>query len=281
MAGTVSFFRTSAFLHEIVHRSRGQLPGFETSYNLLFGYVFLLPTFLYKPHLLHHVPRVYATSDDPEYTVWGKYPLWDIFFSVVIISAVLPALLFLRLSVCPFLMPFLGARVRDWIYCYASTLATTVAFQRRIRSQFEQISIRRQELSSSFYSIILITLAALGVLPWRFFWAVYLIILFTSAINMMRASVNHGHAKVTPGNMTMVSDSYNVTRDTSWSWIWSPLGTKYHGLHHLAPSLPYHSYREAHLRALATLPLDHPYHRSNFDTYPEAFATLVLRRRSV
>jgi fatty acid desaturase len=281
MLGTVLFFRTSAFLHEIVHRSRRQLPGFETVYNLAFGYVFLLPTFLYKPHLLHHVPRIYGTADDPESTVWSKHPLLDMFTSIVIVSAVLPVLLFLRLSFLPFVMPFLGKRVQAWVYSYASTLATTSAFERKIRSVSERKTMRRQELACSLYSVILISLTVADVLPLRFFTVVYLMMFFASSINMIRASVNHGHIHddIHKTSQTMISDSYNVTRDTIWNWIWSPLETKYHALHHLAPSLPYHSYREAHSRALATLPASHPYHRSSFLTYPEAFERLVWNCR--
>jgi hypothetical protein len=38
-----------------------------------------------------------------------------------------------------------------------------------------------------------------------------------------------------------------------------PVGLRYHGLHHLLPSLPYHSLGIAHRRLMAQLPADSPY----------------------
>ena len=44
--------------------------------------------------------------------------------------------------------------------------------------------------------------------------------------------------------------------------LWAPLGLRYHALHHLMPSLPYHAMAQAHARLAARLPAHSPYHQT-------------------
>jgi fatty acid desaturase len=41
-----------------------------------------------------------------------------------------------------------------------------------------------------------------------------------------------------------------------------PVGLRFHALHHLFPSLPYHNLAAAHARLMAALPADSPYRRT-------------------
>jgi fatty acid desaturase len=41
--------------------------------------------------------------------------------------------------------------------------------------------------------------------------------------------------------------------------LWAPLGMRYHALHHLVPSMPYHNMGRAHRRLMRELPADSPY----------------------
>ena len=43
-------------------------------------------------------------------------------------------------------------------------------------------------------------------------------------------------------------DSVNVPPPELFAPLWAPVGLRYHALHHLLPSLPYHSLGEAHRR---------------------------------
>jgi fatty acid desaturase len=43
-------------------------------------------------------------------------------------------------------------------------------------------------------------------------------------------------------------DSVNVPPPAPLSALWAPVGLRYHALHHLMPSMPYHSLGEAHRR---------------------------------
>jgi glycerol-3-phosphate dehydrogenase len=73
-ACSVLAFRCGAFLHEVVHQGPGRLPGFGGAYNLLSGYVFKLPSFLYTPHLEHHATWVFSTEHQGNSMGAGRGP---------------------------------------------------------------------------------------------------------------------------------------------------------------------------------------------------------------
>jgi fatty acid desaturase len=44
--------------------------------------------------------------------------------------------------------------------------------------------------------------------------------------------------------------------------LWAPLGQRYHALHHVFPSIPYHWLGVAHRRLMRQLPADNPYRKT-------------------
>ncbi len=58
-------------------------------------------------------------------------------------------------------------------------------------------------------------------------------------------------------------DSVNVPPPGRIAELWAPVGLRYHALHHLMPSMPYHSLPEAHRRLVAELATDSSYHGAN------------------
>jgi fatty acid desaturase len=59
-------------------------------------------------------------------------------------------------------------------------------------------------------------------------------------------------------------DSVNVTAGGILPELWAPVGLRYHALHHLLPSVPYHHLPEAHRRLVAQLPQASAYHGANY-----------------
>jgi fatty acid desaturase len=55
--------------------------------------------------------------------------------------------------------------------------------------------------------------------------------------------------------------------------LWAPVGLRYHALHHLFPSLPYHNLGKAHRRLMRELPADSPYRQTES---PHLWASLRL-----
>ena len=59
--------------------------------------------------------------------------------------------------------------------------------------------------------------------------------------------------------LAQLLDSINYPRRPFVSALWAPVGLRFHALHHLFPSLPYHNLATAHARLMAELPADSPY----------------------
>ncbi len=64
---SVLYMRATMFIHELVHLPRGEFRGFRIAWNLLCGIPFLIPSFVYYPHIDHHRRKHYGTEHDGEY----------------------------------------------------------------------------------------------------------------------------------------------------------------------------------------------------------------------
>ncbi len=76
-------------------------------------------------------------------------------------------------------------------------------------------------------------------------------------------------------------DSVNYPRFSIIAELWGPVGMRYHALHHLFPSLPYHNLGRAHARLMAELPDDSPYRLTNSDSLRQSLARLWAASRAV
>ncbi len=74
-------------------------------------------------------------------------------------------------------------------------------------------------------------------------------------------------------------DSVNYPHRAWVTELWGPIGTRYHALHHLFPSIPYHNLGIAHRRLAAGLPADSLYHETTRVSLIAAIAELIERSR--
>ncbi|MEO2021413.1 MAG: fatty acid desaturase, partial [Pirellulaceae bacterium] len=58
-------------------------------------------------------------------------------------------------------------------------------------------------------------------------------------------------------------DSVNYPKHRWISGLWGPVGSRYHALHHLFPTMPYHNLSAAHRALMKQLPEDSPYRRTS------------------
>jgi fatty acid desaturase len=72
-------------------------------------------------------------------------------------------------------------------------------------------------------------------------------------------------------------DSVNVMGPTWLTALAAPVGLRYHALHHLLPSLPYHNLGRVHRALVAGLPADSAYHRTEEKGILPATADLLGR----
>ena len=87
-----------------------------------------------------------------------------------------------------------------------------------------------------------------------------------TVINQLRTLVAHlWENEGEPMTVTaQYLDSVNVPPPGTLPALWAPVGLRYHALHHLLPSVPYHALGKAHAQLIATLDEQSPYHRGNY-----------------
>ena len=113
-------------------------------------------------------------------------------------------------------------------------------------------------------------MVATGVIPLRAFLIFLAVVSAVAVVNQVRTLVAHlwendGEAMTVTAQYL---DSVNVPPPALLPVLWAPVGLRYHALHHLIPSVPYHALGEAHRRLKATLDANSPYHRANYKGLP-------------
>lgn len=272
IVAALALYRALLFIHELTHIHRDALPGFRLVWNLLVGIPLLTPSFMYEAvHTLHHKRTQYGTVEDPEYLPLALMKPWSLPLFVVI-ALLAPAALLLRFAV---LVP-LGAilpRLRKLLWERASALTINPAFRRRPPEGEMRARVLWQELGGMVWAWALI--ASTQLLGWRPLLIALAVVSVTAVLNQLRTLV--AHLWESEGEAMSVTaqflDSVNVPPPGSIAEIWAPVGLRYHALHHLMPSMPYHALPEAHRRLVAELGIDSTYHQAN---HP-GMAVLVAR----
>jgi fatty acid desaturase len=280
----LAYYRAAMFIHELVHLRTGTFRGFRLAWNLLCGIPFLIPSFVYYPHLDHHRRKHYGTERDGEYLPLSHRRPWWI---VVYLSQALwvPVLAFLRFGVVT-PVTWLCPPLRRWIHKRASSMVMDPFYIRPLPTAKVRWIIYTQE-ALCFGWIVLIFASAWIFhqrLPYPFLIQGYAIGVVTVLLNSIRTLgahrwTNKGHDEMT--FVEQVVDSVNYPRHAWMAELWGPIGTRYHALHHLFPSLPYHAMPEAHRRLMAQLPADSPYRTTEEETLTRAVAALWRRAKLV
>jgi fatty acid desaturase len=119
-------------------------------------------------------------------------------------------------------------------------------------------------------------------LPLSFLPHVYLTGVFVMAINALRTLGAHRWTHLGDREMTFVEqmlDSVDYPNHPLIGGLWAPIGLRFHALHHIFPTMPYHALPEAHRRLMKELPADSPYRQCQADSLHEVLVTLWRRAR--
>lgn len=262
VVAALALYRALLFIHELSHMHRDALPGFRTAWNVLVGIPLLTPSFMYEGvHTLHHKRTQYGTAEDPEYLPLALMKPWSLPLFVAVAMLAPVALLF-RFAV---LVP-LGAAipaVRRVTWGRFSALAINPAFRRRPVEGELKRRVLWQEAGGAMWSWLLIgSILAVG---WKPFLTALAVLSVTATLNQLRTLVAHlWENEGEPMTVTaQFLDSVNVPPPGFVAEIWAPVGLRYHALHHLMPSMPYHSLPEAHRRLKRELGSNSTYDGAN------------------
>ncbi|TNE52261.1 MAG: fatty acid desaturase [Sphingomonadales bacterium] len=262
LISALALYRALMFIHELTHIHRDALPGFRTAWNVLVGIPMLVPSFMYEGvHTLHHKRTQYGTVEDPEYLPLALMKPWSL-PSFVLVALLAPIGLLFRFAI---LVP-LGVIIpplRKLVWERASALMINPEFRRKPPEGRLAKRVFWQELGGFVWSWLL--LASTLYLGWRPLLIILAIVSLTAVLNQLRTLV--AHLWENDGEpMTVTAqflDSVNVPPPGVAAEIWAPVGLRYHALHHLMPSMPYHDLPEAHRRLRAELGRNSTYDGAN------------------
>jgi fatty acid desaturase len=277
-AGVVAMlglYRAMSFIHEVSHMKHSVLPGFRAGWNALVGVPMLIPSFMYEGvHNLHHAKTRYGTVEDPEYLPLALMKPWTLPL-FVIVSALAPVALLVRFAILSPLS-LLSPALRRVVVERYSALAINPQFRRRMPEGDALRLWNRVETFASLWAIGLIALAATGVLSLRSFAIILAVASAVAVLNQVRTLVAHlWENEGEPMSVTaQYLDSVNVPPPSLLPALWAPVGLRYHALHHLLPSVPYHALGAAHRELTAMVDADSPYHKASYKGLPGLVAKI-------
>lgn len=264
VATVILYMRALMFIHELVHLPKQGFTGFRIAWNALCGIFFFVPSFLYYPHVDHHRRKHYGTDHDGEYLPLSNRGRWMIvgFIAQALLIPLLGIARFLIISPICWVFP----QARSWVHRHASTMVVDPFYERRDASPSLMRIVILQE-ACCFVWVAWFLLRG-GIIRGEWldpFWLVaYAVGLGVLVLNEVRTLGAHRWTNE-EGEMTFeeqLLDSVNYPRPAWIAELWGPIGTRYHALHHLFPSLPYHNLAEAHRRLVEGLPANSPYHQT-------------------
>lgn len=276
-----AFYRALLFMHELSHIHRDALPGLRIVWNLVVGIPLLTPSFMYENvHTLHHARTRYGTAEDPEYLPLALMKPWSLPVFLVMAILLPPALLLRSALLVP--LSIIIPPLRRPVWERLSSLAINPAFRRRPPEGAFRRMVFWQELGCTLWALVL--LASIPVLGWRPLAIALATLSAIAVLNQVRTLVAHlwqndGDAMTVTGQYL---DSVNVPPPGIFASLWAPVGLRYHALHHLVPSMPYHSLGEAHRRLSAELGATSTYTQASYPGLLPLLTRLVrstMRRR--
>ena len=280
------YYRCALFIHELIHIRDGEFTAFRFVWNLLCGIPFLIPTFVYYTHVDHHRRKHYGTKQDGEYIPLARMPAWQILFYMSQIF-VIPPLAVIRFGLLTPLSWF-SRSIRNWTHRHASSMVMDPMYLRPLPTPRTLRIIRFQELCCFLWIVFIAVrlFAPMGIIPgtlspW-FLLHVYLTGVFIIAVNNLRTL--GAHRWISDGKeMTFVEqllDSVDFPKHPITGGMWAPVGLRFHALHHIFPTMPYHALPTAHRRLMRDLPPDSPYRQCSADSLPQVLRTLWQRAKA-
>lgn len=262
LLAALALYRALMFIHELTHIHRDALPGFRTAWNLLVGVPMLTPSFMYEGvHVIHHKRTQYGTVEDPEYLPLALMKPWSLPL-FVLVAMLLPVALIVRFGVL-YPLGLLVPPLRTFVWERFSSLSINPEFRRKAPEGDFAGRVRWQEVGASLWAIALI--ASIFVFGWQPLATALAILSLAAVLNQLRTLVAHlweneGEAMTVTAQFL---DSVNVPPPGIVAEIWAPVGLRYHALHHLMPSMPYHDLPEAHRRLARELGTGSTYEGAN------------------
>jgi fatty acid desaturase len=244
-----ALYRAAFFMHEIVHQG-GNWKAFKWTWNCLVGIPLGVPSFFNElVHDEHHQVGNFGTAGDPQYRPLSLtgFPVLLQYFGTAFWGPLVPVIRYLLLFPISLAFP----RFRETVETRFS-VATMMRpdYQRHGLDAGEKRELLRVELIGfGIWSLVLAVISLRG-LPLKLGaeWCVISggLILF----HQLRTCIAHLYLRPLDSRPSTLAqqaaDSIDISGGVLASLV-APLGSRYHGTHHLFPEVPYHRLGRLHL----------------------------------
>jgi fatty acid desaturase len=226
---------------------------------VLVGIPFLMPSFMSYTHVEHHMRKNFGTHDDGEYLPLGtQSPIHILIYlcQPFVIPLIAVARFLVLTPIC-----WVSPTAREFVRRRASSMVMDPSYIRPLPTRQAMRVFRLQETLCFLWCVGVATVIVAGLVPIGFLITGYCVAVFILMLNNVRTLGAHRYTNP-DGEMTFLDqllDSVNYPNRPFLSELWAPVGLRFHALHHLFPSLPYHNLGVAHKRLMAELPADSPY----------------------
>lgn len=248
-------YRAGSLIHEVAHLGEHEMRTFKVVWNLIAGIPMLAPSpFFSGHHRDHHSHRLYGTKQDPEYIVncfRRGNPISLLGYACLVLA--FPLIVTLRFILTP--LTFLHPKLRNFALTRCSSLMMNPLYERRV-SESDRRWITTVELLTCVRATAIPALVLLGINDWTRIPMLYSLGISVLLLNQLRLLADH-HFESDGEKMSAaehIHDSCNFTGRDFFTWLLYPYSIRYHALHHLFPSLPYHNLKAADEYLMATLP---------------------------
>jgi fatty acid desaturase len=276
-----ALFRAGSWIHEIVHFRGKQLQRFTIAWNILAGIPMLTPSFFYSNHIDHHSTKHYGTGQDGEYLPLGSGPLRELGYFWMQ-AFVMPVVIYFRyLIITP--LSLMCPPLRKWALERCSSFVLNLKYRHEIPRGAPLFWWAMLEFGCFLRAAALLVWVLAGWAPPSRIPVIYSIAVFTLGLNYVRNMVAHHYrSNGEPiGHVDQLFDSVNLRGMPIITELFFPLSLRYHALHHLFPSLPYHSLPTAHRRLMAELPAASGYRETEYHGFWSVACELVCNARRI
>ena len=248
----LALYRAVLFIHEIAHFKKGTFKVFRWVWNMLCGFPFMVPVFLYQSvHFDHHKQNFYGTQKDGEYFPFAlKGRKWIVIH--ILFSFLVPILFLARFSILTPLS-LIDKRLRTFLMVRMSALVIDLDYQRPESSWKNQEGWKIQEFLTFLVAWVFIGAIVAKIIPAMALYLWYCVTALIFMVNSIRTLAAHRYQNPEENVMShpnQMLDSVNIPGIGWVTSLWAPVGLRFHATHHLFPDLPYYVLEEAHRRLI-------------------------------
>lgn len=210
------------------------------------------------------MPKSFATIEDPEYVPITNRSFFGLAFFVFhhVLGPITMVAIRMLLNPIIWLFPTVGTKlmhgkgtslVINWDYIPTDKTKATA---------FDRFAI----FTSTILLYVYLSAIISGLVPLVIVAKILALIIISMVLNGVRTLVAHRYINYDRQSVSreeQLLDSVNLMGNPIIGGLLAPVGLRYHALHHLVQTLPYHSLEPAHKNLIAELPENDSYHQVN------------------